>query len=56
MGEDQLLIEKINGKFPTDFFEGAIKFPPTYKLHTDKNDFCKELKNFRMPGWTDRIL
>ncbi len=29
-----------------------IMFPPTYKLDPNKN----ELKDTRIPGWTDRIL
>ena len=36
-----------------DFYEGQIKFPPTYKFVDGTNEYDY---NERVPGWTDRIL
>lgn len=32
-----------------------IFFPPTYKLEPSHNSWCSG-KDFRIPGWTDRIV
>ena len=36
-----------------DFYEGQIRFPPTYKFQDGTSDYDY---NERVPGWTDRIL
>ena len=53
---DQFLIEKSDGKCISDLKEGLILFPPTYKLKTNSNTYTHNDKDFRIPGWTDRIL
>ena len=37
------------------FKEGMIHFPPSYKLVENDNKFASS-KDWRIPGWTDRIL
>jgi len=37
------------------FSEGMIRFPPTYKMEPTKNNFMSG-KDWRIPGWCDRIL
>ena len=33
-----------------------IRFPPTYKMLLNSEEYKMEGKNNRIPGWTDRIL
>jgi len=52
--EDQMgIVQKSNTTF-SNFNEGEIKFPPTYKYQVNSNLFDNKKK--RTPSWTDRIL
>ena len=47
-----MLQKKIKDSFLTFYREDPIKFPPTYKMSTDSEEYNNE----RIPGWTDRIF
>jgi len=52
---DQLLRTISEGRAFTDFAEGEIKFPPTFKFDKGTLDYDTSHKQ-RIPAWTDRIL
>jgi phosphatidylinositol-bisphosphatase len=52
---DQLVVEQDKGHIFTDFQEGKITFPPTYKYDIGLNRFDTSKKK-RIPAFTDRIL
>jgi phosphatidylinositol-bisphosphatase len=54
---DQLNIERAAGRVFTDFEEGVLTFPPTYKYQpgTDMYEQRPD-KKLRAPAWCDRIL
>jgi len=54
LSNDQLTIEKKEGRVLENFSEGKIKFAPTYKFDKGTNDYESEKK--RIPSYTDRIL
>jgi len=49
---DSLRQQELLKRFLTDFTEGTLNFPPTYKLLPFQNEF----DHSRIPGWTDRIF
>lgn len=55
MCEDQLYHAMQNKKVFTDYLEGDISFPPTYKFDKGTNNYDSSSK-MRIPSWTDRIL
>lgn len=52
---DQLLRTISEGAAFSDFSEGEIKFPPTFKFDKGTPDYDTSHKQ-RIPAWTDRIL
>ncbi|CAK5060686.1 unnamed protein product [Meloidogyne enterolobii] len=50
---DQLLQQKNMGNAFTNFNEGQLNFPPTYKYDTFSDDYDTSDKT---PAWTDRVL
>lgn len=52
---DQLLRTISEGRAFTDFAEGEIQFPPTFKFDKGTLDYDTSHKQ-RIPAWTDRIL
>lgn len=52
---DQLLRTISEGAAFSDFSEGRINFPPTFKLDKGTPDYDTSHKQ-RIPAWTDRIL
>ncbi len=42
--------------FLSQYQEGTIEFPMTYKLLCGKNEYKVKGKAERIPGWTDRIF
>jgi len=49
---DQLIAEKSSGRVFSNFFEGEIRFEPTYKFKPGTSTRVSD----RVPGWCDRIL
>ena len=52
---DQLKLQKDQGSVFSDFIEGDITFPPTYKYDLFSDDYDTSEK-CRAPAWTDRVL
>lgn len=52
---DQLRQQQEAGSVFTDFIEGDITFPPTYKYDLFSEDYDTSEK-CRAPAWTDRVL
>lgn len=52
---DQLNEQKAQGNVFSDFIEGPITFPPTYKYDLFSDDYDTSEK-CRAPAWTDRVL
>ncbi|OQR78050.1 synaptojanin-1-like [Tropilaelaps mercedesae] len=52
---DQLLKAREQGQAFTEFIEGEINFPPTYKYDLFSNDYDTSEKS-RIPAYTDRVL
>jgi len=55
LAADQLMIEHGAGNVFQGFFEGEVKFPPTYKYDLFSDDYDTSEKA-RVPAWTDRVL
>lgn len=55
LDNDQLSIEKKNGKVFNSFKEHPIDFPPTYRFDTGTNQYDTSEKK-RVPSYTDRVL
>lgn len=53
--KDQLTVQKEGGNVFSDFHEGEITFPPTYKYDLFSEDYDTSEK-CRAPAWTDRVL
>ncbi|KAL4485998.1 hypothetical protein ABPG72_003932 [Tetrahymena utriculariae] len=52
---DQLMAQRKIGQVFSDFQEGLILFPPSYRVLDEQNKFT-DGSDARIPGWTDRIL
>ena len=52
---DQLRVQQGQGNVFSDFLEGEINFPPTYKYDLFSDDYDTSEK-LRAPAWTDRVL
>lgn len=52
---DQLKQQQAQGNVFSDFLEGEITFPPTYKYDLFSDDYDTSEK-CRAPAWTDRVL
>jgi hypothetical protein len=52
---DQLKRRKASGSAFADFFEGDIKFAPTFKFDQRSSTYDSS-KKMRVPSWTDRVL
>ncbi|CAD8144323.1 unnamed protein product [Paramecium octaurelia] len=56
LSKDQMHLSRNNSlNYQTQFYEGMIFFPPTYKLLEYQNQWAIG-NDFRIPGWCDRIL
>ncbi|CAG8561831.1 18417_t:CDS:10, partial [Acaulospora morrowiae] len=55
LSEEQLIRENTMGRVFTDYIEGPITFPPTYKYDSNSDEYDTSEKQ-RIPAWTDRIL
>ncbi|CAD8157172.1 unnamed protein product [Paramecium octaurelia] len=56
LGKDQMYLSRRNKlNYQSQFQEGMIFFPPTYKLLQYYNSWAVD-QDFRVPGWCDRIL
>eukprot|EP00111_Clytia_hemisphaerica_P009128 TCONS_00026809-protein len=55
LSNDQLLLQKAEGKVFKGFNEGPINFAPTYKYDLFSDDYDTSEK-MRTPAWTDRVL
>ncbi|GKY94005.1 hypothetical protein MPSEU_000367300 [Mayamaea pseudoterrestris] len=54
---DQLNVERAAGRAFSDFFEGILNFPPTYKYQPGTETYDQRPdKKVRAPAWCDRIL
>ena len=53
---DQLRIERKAGRAFAGWSEGALAFPPTYKVDRGTADAYDTSKKRRVPSWTDRVL
>ena len=53
---DQLQIERSAGRAFAGWSEGALAFPPTYKVDRGTVDTYDTSKKRRVPSWKDRVL
>jgi phosphatidylinositol-bisphosphatase len=53
---DQLRIERNAGRAFAGWSEGALAFPPTYKVDRGTCDTYDTSKKQRVPSWTDRVM
>ena len=51
----QLTKARFAGEAFSEFSEGEIRFPPTFKFDKKRNTYDTSKKQ-RVPAWTDRIL
>lgn len=55
--QDQLNIERLEGRIFQNFYEEKISFQPTYKYLPGTHDYDdRKDKKLRIPAWCDRVL